>query len=136
MKPKTKKVGWLFRTEGKPPYIEARVHISEIPMGSSCQETFPDNNEGAIRAAEWVSATLSRDDWKLEECGFLGHRIVVPTQEVARGEVFVLFGRHGDGSIQGVVSTQAKADAWKFADNGRDQTYRHVVPCTIDEEDQ
>lgn len=53
--------------------------------------------------------------------------------EIAKADltVYVLFGRHGDGHIEGVTLSESAAQAWKFAENGKDQDYRHVVPMVL-----
>lgn len=67
-------VGWMFRTEGIPRYIKVSIEGSEL------DRTFTDNEAGAKEAADWVTQSVGRDDWKLEDMAFLGFRIVVPAE--------------------------------------------------------
>lgn len=71
------KVGWLYRTEGTPPYIKAEVKA----INGKDSTAFADNEEGARECARWVTLKLGRDDWTLEDMLFLGYRIVVPVLE-------------------------------------------------------
>lgn len=61
-------VGWIYRTQGLPPYLEVLIGENK--------ESFPDDKDGALAAVKWITRALNSDDWFLEEMGFLGYRII------------------------------------------------------------
>lgn len=71
-------VGWMYRTEGTPPYIKVELHAGAYKL----HETFADSERGAEEARDYVTVKLHRDDWFLEDLKFLGLRIVVPTPSI------------------------------------------------------
>jgi hypothetical protein len=98
-----RQVGWMFRTEGEPREIEVRLKAEhsgsfaddqaawssgawqgDPPKEEDYKERearFPDGNDGAKQAADWITEQIGRDDWRLEDMEFLGMRIYVPTEE-------------------------------------------------------
>ena len=73
--------GWIYREEavGVTP---ARIKVSLFnDNGTEQVKVFDDNAQGAKSAAVFISKELGRDDWLLEECGFLGYRIFTEPKE-------------------------------------------------------
>jgi hypothetical protein len=63
---------------GTPPYINVDLKLSGR---HGKNRTFADNQKGAREAADWVTAQLGCDNWKLEPMEFLGYRIVVESSD-------------------------------------------------------
>lgn len=75
---KKRRVGWIFRTEHEPRRI---IAYATGPDGTVSQHAFANNTEGTRGAVNWMTATLERDDWLLENMDFLGYRIYVEVND-------------------------------------------------------
>jgi hypothetical protein len=67
-----KRIGWIYREPGS----GVTPNRIKVKLDKDVTATFDDNSVGAAEAAQFISVNCG-DDWKLEECGFLGYRIVV-----------------------------------------------------------
>lgn len=81
-----KHLGWIYRDKAETAGMRDHLVVTVNPEnGSPVRKDFPDSAGGASNAAEFITEVLGRDDWRLEECGFLGMRIVVPVLSDPRG---------------------------------------------------
>lgn len=70
--------GWIYREPGMgetPARLRVTVHLNKRKESKE-SKVFDDSPKGSVEAAEYITHTFG-DSWKLEECGFLGYRIVV-----------------------------------------------------------
>lgn len=70
--------GWITREEGvgaTPPRIHVTLRQGD---GHNTLKVFDDSPSGAQEAADYVSGQIG-DNWKLEDCAFLGYRIFTET---------------------------------------------------------
>lgn len=87
--------GWMYREKGSgvtPDRIRVEV--------TGNVRVFDDNQRGAQDAADFVTSRIG-NDWKLEEMGFLGYRIIVDDKT-----------QDGEGPFIGKVTRKSSTGEW------------------------